>query len=225
MAMKYKLKPIEVMISVYLFGSLVVNIMGPKIMPLGSIGSMQFNITVAILLMPLLYTIIDCVSEVYGRARARSIVLLGLLCNILLMGYIALAIALPGGVRGQAGLQTEEYEFIFGVSFRFALASIVAFCVGEMTDVLVYSKLRTVTKGKMIWLRNNVSNIVGEFLDSTLFTTIAFYSLTKSFGDNVMWIMGVVIPLWLAKCIMSFVSTPLVYAGIKYLQKVPDEGQ
>jgi len=220
--MKYQLKPLEVMLSIYIFGMLVVNIMGPKVMPLGSIGSLQFNISVVLFLMPLLYTIIDCISEVYGRARARSFVLMGLLCIILLMGFTALAIALPGGVRGKEGLQEQEYDFIFGVSLRFAIASVAAFFVGEITDVLVYSKLRTATKGKMMWLRNNVSNIVGEFLDSAVFTTIAFYSFAKSIPDNFMWIMGVIIPLWIAKCIMSFVSTPLVYIGTKYLRHAPD---
>jgi uncharacterized PurR-regulated membrane protein YhhQ (DUF165 family) len=55
-----------------------------------------------------------------------------------------------------------------------------------------------------------------------VFTTIAFYSFAKSIPDNVMWIMGVIIPLWIAKCIMSFVSTPLVYIGTKYLRNAPD---
>jgi uncharacterized integral membrane protein (TIGR00697 family) len=220
--MKYRLKPLEVMLSIYIFGMLIVNVMGPKVMPLGSIGSLQFNISVIIFLMPLLYTIIDCISEVYGRARARSFVLMGLLCIVLLMGFTALAIALPGGVRGKEGLQKQEYEFIFGVSLRFAFASVAAFFVGEITDVLIYSKLRAATRGKMMWLRNNVSNIVGEFLDSAVFTTIAFYSFAKSIPDNFMWIMGVIIPLWIAKCIMSFVSTPLVYIGTKYLRTAPD---
>ena len=45
---------------------IVVNLMGAKVMPLGAIGDMQFNISVAIFIMPLLYTVVDCISEVYG---------------------------------------------------------------------------------------------------------------------------------------------------------------
>jgi uncharacterized integral membrane protein (TIGR00697 family) len=190
--------------------------MGAKVMPLGEIGGLQFNISVAIFLMPILYTIIDCISEVYGRARARGIVFMGLICILLLMGFMALAIALPHAERFES--QNPAYEMIFGTSFRLALASVAAFFVSEMTDVFVYSKIRTATKGKMMWLRNNASNAIGELIDSLVFMTIAFYSFDKSFNDNVLWLLGLTIPYWIAKCIMSFMSTPLVYAGVKYLK-------
>lgn len=190
--------------------------MGAKVMPLGEIGGFKFNISVAIFLMPLLYTIIDCISEVYGRTRARGIVFMGLICIVLLMGFMALAIALPHAARFDG--QNPAYEMIFGTSFRLASASVVAFFVSELADVFVYSKIRDKTKGRMMWLRNNASNIVGEFVDSFVFMTIAFYSFDKSFAGNVSWVLGLTIPYWLAKCVMSFVSTPLVYAGVKYLK-------
>jgi uncharacterized integral membrane protein (TIGR00697 family) len=219
---KYQIKPIEVLISVYIFGIVVVNLMGAKVMPLGQIGNLKFNISVAIFLMPFLYTIIDCVSEVYGRNKARSIVFLGLICIVLLLAFMGLAIALPHAERFESS--NPAYELIFGTSLRLALASVIAFFVSEITDVFIYSKLKTATKGKMIWLRNNVSNIVGEFADSLVFMTVAFYAFNKSFGDNMMWVLGLTIPYWLAKCVMSFVSTPLVYLGVKYLKTEKNEG-
>jgi uncharacterized integral membrane protein (TIGR00697 family) len=197
--------------------------MGAKVMPFGEIGGFKFNISVAIFLMPFLYTIIDCISEVYGRARARGVVFLGLICIVLLMAFMALAIALPHAARFDD--QNPSYEMIFGTSFRLALASVSAFFVSELTDVFVYSKIRAMTKGKIVWLRNNVSNIVGELVDSLVFMTIAFYSFDKGFVDNARWVLGLTIPYWIAKCIMSFVSTPLVYAGIKYLQNGKKTGR
>jgi uncharacterized integral membrane protein (TIGR00697 family) len=212
---KYEIKPLEVLISVYIFGIIVVNLMGAKVMPLGEIGALKFNISVAIFLMPFLYTIIDCISEVYGRNKARSIVFLGLLCIVLLLGFMFLAIKLPHAERFESS--NSAYELIFGTTMRLALASVIAFFVSELTDVFVYSKLRAATKGKMIWLRNNVSNIVGELVDSLVFMSAAFLG-TQIMGYDIGILFGMVIPYWLAKCVMSFVSTPLVYLGVKYLK-------
>jgi uncharacterized integral membrane protein (TIGR00697 family) len=220
---KYEIKPIEVLISIYIFGIIVVNLMGAKVMPLGEIGSLKFNISVAIFLMPLLYTIIDCISEVYGRNKARSIVFMGLLCIVLLLGFMFLAIALPHAERFESS--NDSYELIFGTSLRLALASVVAFFVSEITDVFVYSKLRAATKGKMLWLRNNASNVVGELIDSLVFMAVAFLG-TPIMGYDIGVLFGMTIPYWLAKCVMSFVSTPLVYLGVKYLKTdaKPQEG-
>jgi uncharacterized integral membrane protein (TIGR00697 family) len=219
---KYEIKPMEVLIAVYIFGIVVVNLAGAKTMPLGEVGSWRFDISVAIFLMPILYTIIDCISEVYGRNRAKSIVFIGLICIILLMAFISLAVLLPTAPKFMA--DKEAYERIFGVSLRMALASFTGFFVSEFLDVFIYGKLRDKTKGKMIWLRNNVSNIVGEFVDTAIFMTVAFYGM-KIGGVTVdfLWLVPRIIPYWLAKCVMSAVSTPLCYAGIKYLKKYEEK--
>lgn len=221
---KYTIKPFEVLLALYIFGIIVVNLAGAKTMPLGSLGSWRFDISVAIFLMPFLYTIIDCISEVYGRDRAKSVVFMGLVCIIILMGFIALAVVLPAAPKFAA--DEPAYDRIFGVSLRMALASFTGFFVSEFMDVFIYAKLRAKTKGRMIWLRNNVSNIVGELVDTVIFMTVAFYGMDMG-GTTVdfIWLIPRIIPYWLAKCVMSVISTPLCYAGIKYLKKYENKQQ
>ena len=112
----------DLVIALYIFGIITVNLMGAKVMPLGHAFGMDFNISVAIFLMPLLYTIIDVVSEVYGRARARSLVWSGLVVLILLVLFMLLATSLPAAARFQAN---DAYSQIFGMSLRIAIASIM----------------------------------------------------------------------------------------------------
>ena len=186
-------------------------------MPLGHAFGMDFNISVAIFLMPLLYTIIDVVSEVYGRARARSLVWSGLVVLILLVLFMLLATSLPAAARFQAN---DAYSQIFGMSLRIAIASIAAFAFSELLDVMVYNRLKEKTKGKMIWLRNNISNFLGEFVDSAVFMTIAFYGVFASgFSENISVLMGLILPYWIVKCAMSVVATPLVYTFVASLKK------
>lgn len=212
-----KINKFDLVVALYIFGIVTVNLMGAKVMPLGTWFGLPFNISVAIFLMPLLYTIIDVVSEIYGRERARSLIWSGLVVLILLVLFMMLATALPAANRFTAN---AAYQQIFGMSLRMALASVAAFACSELMDILIYVRLKQRTKGRMIWLRNNVSNFVSEFIDSMVFMMIAFYGVFASgLSQNAAVIFGLVLPYWIAKCIMSIIGTPVVYAGIAYLKK------
>jgi uncharacterized integral membrane protein (TIGR00697 family) len=87
-----------------------------------------------------------------------------------------------------------------------------------LLDVMVFSRLREVMHKKALWFRNNVSNIVSQFFDTTLFITLAFYAFDKPFSNNFSFLLGLILPYWLLKCAMSVIETPLVYAGVAWLK-------
>jgi uncharacterized integral membrane protein (TIGR00697 family) len=213
-----KVNHLDLIVAIYIFGVVAAALMGAKVMPLGEIGDLQFNISVAIFLMPILFTLIDSVNEVYGAKRARGIVISGLVVQILLVLFIFLALSLPHAARFEA--INPAYEQVFGLSVRFALASVAAFAISGLLDVLIFARLKKKMHGRMLWLRNNLSNFVGEFVDSAVFMTVAYYGVfAQGFSANAAWLAGLIIPYWLAKCVMSIVSTPLVYAGAKFLRR------
>ena len=88
----------------------------------------------------------------------------------------------------------------------------------EFLDVYVFSWIRQKLGKSKLWLRNNVSNFISQFVDSALFLTIAFYAFNQSFGSNLSFITGLLIPYWLLRCGLSIVETPLVYLGVKWLK-------
>ena len=213
-----KINHLDLIIALYIFGVVVAAVMGVKVMPMGELGSLRFNISVAIILMPLMFTLTDAVNEIYGRERARQMVYLGVIVQVLLVLFIWFALAVPHSARFD--FMNDSYNQVFGISVRFALASISAFTISGLLDVFIFAKIKKMTKGKMLWLRNNLSNFISMLFDSMIFLTIAHYgTFAQGFGNNVVWLIGVIIPYWIAKCIMSIVSTPLVYAGVAWLRK------
>jgi len=213
-----KVNHLDLVIALYIFGVIVAAVMGAKVMPLGEIGSLRFNVSVAIILMPLMFTLTDAVNEIYGRQRARQMIYLGVIVQVLLVLFIWVALATPHAARFE--FMNDAYNQVFGISVRFALASISAFTISGLLDVYVFAKVKKMFKGKHLWLRNNVSNIISMFFDTAIFLTIAHYGFyAQGFHDNVVWLIGVIIPYWIAKCIMSIISTPLVYAGVAFLRK------
>jgi uncharacterized integral membrane protein (TIGR00697 family) len=212
-----KLYRFDIIVALYIFGIVAAQLMGLKVVPFGEIFGLPLSISVAVFLMPFLFTITDVVVEVYGKERARSLVWTGLIVVILLALYTLFVTALPAAARFED--MNGAYNTIFGTSIRFALAAIAAFAAAELIDVLIYSKLRERMKEKGMWLRNNVSNFVGQFIDSAVFVIVAFYAFDMSFGDNFAFLMGIILPYWSVRCLMSVVGTPLAYAGVMFLRR------
>lgn len=206
----------DFLVAFYIACVMISELMGAKTFPIATIGSFHFNATVVIFVLPFIYAVNDIIVEVYGKARAQSIVRSSLFMIFFLLLFSLLATALPASTRFMG--TEQSYKTIFGISARFSAASLVAFAISEFSDVFIFAKLRQRLGKKNLWLRTNVSNFASEFLDTAIFMTLAFYALNLSLGANFSFIAGIALPYWLLRCFMSIIETPLVYIGVKWLQ-------
>lgn len=213
----FKIQKLDFLISLYIFCICVAELMGGKVFHLFNIGKFPLNASVAIFTLPIIFSINDVIAEVHGKERARSVVRSGLVMVALIFLFSLLAVSLPPSMRFQA--KESAYDTIFGLTTRIAFASLTAFTIAEFMDIYIFSKLREKLGKSKLWLRTNASNVISQFLDTTIFMFIAFYALNKPFGDNFTYLLGLILPYWLLKCTMSVIETPLVYAGVKWLKK------
>jgi uncharacterized integral membrane protein (TIGR00697 family) len=211
------IQKMDLVVALYIFGVLTAELLGGKTFPLTNFSFMHLNASVAIFVLPLLFTLTDIVVEVHGRARARSMVFAGLIVVALLILYVSLVTHLPASHRFAS--KESAYETIFRSSIQLAAASLVAFAASELLDVAIFSKLREKLGRRGLWLRNNLSNFVAMLADSAIFISLAFYSLHHSFSTNVTFLISLIIPYWLIKCFLSIVETPFVYLGVWWLRK------
>ena len=213
----FKIQKFDLLVSVYIFCIAVSELMGGKTFPLINIFGYQLNASVAIFVLPLIFTINDVITEVYGKERTRSVIRSGLFIIFLIFLFSLMATALPSSTRF---IPSEKaYDTIFGLSARIAAASLTAFTLAEFLDVFIFAKIREVLGKKALWLRNNVSNFVSQFVDTTVFMVLAFYAFDRGIGDNLVFLISLIIPYWLLKCFMSIIETPLVYLGVSWLKK------
>lgn len=212
----FKIQKMDFLVGIYIFGIIVSELMGIKTFPLVTIGDFTLNASVAIFLIPLLFTINDVIIEVHGAERARSVVRTGLFTIVLLFGFLMLSLALPPS--GRFSEHNEAYKEIFGKSARITFASLTAFALADFLDILLFAKIRQKLGKSKLWLRNNASNIVSQFIDTTIFMTLAFWAFDKSADSNFAFLTSLIIPYWLLKCFMSAIETPLVYVGVKWLR-------
>ncbi len=212
-----KIQKLDFLIAFYTTCVVLSEVMGAKTFPVATIGTFHLNATVAIFVLPLLYSINDIIVEVYGKERAQSVVRSSLFMIFFILVFSLLATWLPASNRF---LPTNAaYSTIFGISARFSAASLIAFAISEFTDVFIFAKLREKLGKKKLWLRTNVSNFLSELIDVALFMTLAFYALDKPFASNFSFIISIAIPYYLLRCFMSVIETPLVYLGVNWLKK------
>ncbi len=185
------------------------NLIGLKIASFGI-----FEASVGILVFPVLFLITDIIAEVHGKEKAKEFVYLGLVVLVFVLIVTAIAVLLPTADR--SFVSAAEYAAIFGTTLRIFLASIIGFFLSQMHDVHAFHYWKNKTNGKHLWLRNNASTMVSQFIDTTIFMFIAFYALTPKF--TVEYIFALIIPYWVLKVLFAAFDTPFCYAGVKWLK-------
>lgn len=211
-----RINKFDLLISIYIFCIAVSELMGAKTFPILNTSFLKLNASVAIFVIPVIFSITDIIIEVYGKERAYSVIRSGLFIIFLLMLFSILATSLPPSRRF---LPSEKaYDDIFVKAIRISAASLTAFAISAFLDVAVFFKIRKLLGKTKLWFRNNVSNFASQFSDTVIFLTLAFYALDRGFSDNFSFLVSLIIPYWLLKCFMSVIETPLVYFGVNWLK-------
>jgi uncharacterized integral membrane protein (TIGR00697 family) len=162
-------------------------------------------------LFPLTYIIGDILSEVYGFRAARRAILLGFAMSVLAaLTFFVVQISPPAdGYENQAA-----FEAVLGFVPRIVLASICGYLVGQLLNSFVLVKIKERTKERKLWLRLIGSTVVGEFADTFVFCTIAFYGVIT--GAE-FW--NYVLVGYLYKTLLEVVLLPITYPTIRWVKR------
>jgi uncharacterized integral membrane protein (TIGR00697 family) len=170
----------------------------------------------AVWLFPIVYIIDDIIPEVFGFETARRVILLGFAANLIAVLFFALCLVLPapGYWTGQAAFET-----VLGFTPRLLLASFAAYLVGTNANAWVMVRLKQLTQGRWLWTRTIGSTLVGQFLDSSIFITIAFLGVVPT---------SVMATMILAqagfKIAYEVLATPVTYWAVGLVRRYGYEG-
>ena len=198
----------DFLFALFVSSMVMVNTLGTKI-----ISIVGIRVSVGIFFVPVLFLVTDIIGEVFGRAEASRFVNMATIMLVVLFVMMGICIAVPPNESW--GMQ-EEYVKIFGSSLRMTIASLVSFVVAQQLDVFMFSFWGKVTHGKHLWIRNNLSTIVSQFIDTTIFEFIAFWHLNDKFTTA--YIFSLIIPYWLFKVVFALLDTPFCYLGVRWLR-------
>jgi len=205
------MKPIDyktqLLLTVFVSSLLLGNLLGSKLIEIFGIVT-----SVGLFGYPPTFLITDIVEEVRGKEVTKIFVHAGLLSLCMAVLFVFVSTGLPPSPLYP---HSEAYNNVFSNSLRIILASMIAFVISQYHDLWAFNFWKQKTNGRYLWLRNNLSTIVSQLLDSVVFIFIAFYHVTPDLGA--VQILYMVMPLWALKVIFALLDTPFVYLGVRWL--------
>lgn len=188
---------------------LISNVTSVKVIDIGGIV-----LPSSALLFPITYIVGDIIAEIYGYKKARFIIILGFICNLFMVLYFTLAIALPSS---STWANQEAFALTLGTTPRMFVASLAAFLSGSLSNAYVMNFLKKITNGKKLWVRTIGSTIVGEALDTLIFVNIAFIG-TVPYSV----IVTMMLSQFIWKVAYETIATPFTYAAINKYRKLEE---
>jgi uncharacterized integral membrane protein (TIGR00697 family) len=161
---------------------------------------------------PISFIFGDILTEVYGYAASRRVIWAGFvaLAFASLMAWVIVKMPPAPDWHDQA-----VYNAAFGNTWRVAIASLVAFAVGEFVNSFVLAKMKILTQGRWLWTRTIGSTIFGEAVDSLIFFPLAFYG-TGEISNELM--PKLMLAQFISKVLVEVVFTPITYKVINFLK-------
>jgi len=186
---------------------IIANLQVMKIVTLFGLTTSLGNITYATSFLAT-----DILSENYGSKQARQAVLLGFFALLSLTVFMGIALLFK---PSPADYAQESMRTLYAIFPRIAFASFAAYGISQFHDVWTYNRFKKRQPAKKwIWLRNNLSTMLSQAIDSLLFVTIAFAGRLSS---REFW--EIAISTYLIKWMVAAADTPLVYLGALWHRK------
>ncbi|MFE4080023.1 queuosine precursor transporter [Paenarthrobacter sp. YIM B13468] len=124
-------------------------------------------------LFPLAYILGDVMSEVYGFKVARKAIVTSFALSVFASFCYWVIIALPGFDDEYGTAKQAAIEGALGPVPQIVLASLLAFLAGQTINSWILVKMKARTGEKTLWARLMGSSVVGEFVDTLIFCSIA----------------------------------------------------
>lgn len=176
------------------------------------------NMSIGVLIWPLVFITSDILNEYFGREGVRKISFLtaGLIAYASL--FLITANMLPPAdfwlennrtvASGEQFDINYAYYAVFRQGVNIIAGSLTAFLVSQLIDAYTFQYLKKLTGHRRLWLRATGSTVISQLADSFLILFVAFYWLGNwSLGQ----VLQVAIIQYVYKVSLAVLLTPLIY--------------
>ncbi len=176
-------------------------------------GTKLFELSVGILPYPITFLITDLISEIYGKKKANQVVIVGIFASFFSLLIVFVSNAVPA--TNWSPVDDAMFSTVFGNTAIAIFASMMAYLLAQFIDIHIYHFWKRLTKGKHLWLRNNFSTYLSQFID-----TLTILLLLCSF-EIIAWdkFRGLLIAGFLFKVMIAALDTPFLYLGVYLFKK------
>ena len=144
-----------------------------------------YPVTASLLVYVWTFALTDVLTEVYGGRFVRWVVRgswLASVAMLLVLGVVSLC-DVPQGSVADYGMFRSSFGFV-GIT---GLGSMTAFLVSQFTDIYIFERLRVRSKGRYLWLRNNLATWSSQLVDTLIFASVVWFFCLFSTGLDCGW--------------------------------------
>ena len=176
----------------------------------------HYNVPAGVLPFAATFLLTDLINEKWGKAQARRVIWTSFYASLVVLVPITIAVhwksAFPSDLF-------DSFDAVLGLAPRIVLASFAAYLISQHHDVLAFHFWKRLTRGRFLWLRNNASTMVSQFIDTIIFITIAFAG-----KPDLPPLMSLIVGQYVVKLVIAALDTPLMYLIIHVVDRVPGRG-
>lgn len=177
------------------------------------------------------YLATDILAEHWGRAAARTGVMIGfaafLLWTVLLvltLGYAPLTPEAAGEDMAWALPVQDHLLALFLPQPAFFVAGMCAYLASQLSDVWLFDRIRRHTGERRLWLRNNASTMVSALIDNAVFSVLAWVVFAP---EPLGWeplVFTYILGTYGLRLVVALLDTPLMYLSTWAVRSGPGRG-
>lgn len=196
----------DILLALFVALLLISNIAATKLLAIG-----PFIMDGGAILFPLTYIIGDVLAEVYGlKAAKRAIFMAFGVSALAALTFLAVQY-LPGAPEYT---NQAAFEAVLGFVPQIVIASLAAFLAGQFINAYVLIKIKEKWGEKHLWARLIGSTIAGQFVDTIIFCTIAFYGVITGWSFINYVLVGVAY-----KVAVEIILLPVTYRVVAIIKR------
>ncbi len=190
-----------------ILGILLGNLQGGKISELELFG-FNFTASMGAILYSGIYFATDILNEKYGKKEANRAVMLGFFANIAVMITLFISIQFkPSAMTGSALEVHTAIATLAGYSPAFVIGSLSAYLVSQRFDVWFFHKIKSYTGDSKLWLRNNLSTMTSQLIDTLIYQFTWVIAVGMTFQDA----FALAAVKYVLKVIIAAIDTIFIY--------------
>lgn len=151
----------------------------------------------------------DILSEFHGEKEAKKSIWIGFASMIAATLLFQVSLLF---IPNQEDFASPALKTIFTLMPRFTISSIICFLISNRLDVFLFQWFGKHTKH--LWIKNNAATGIAQFVDTVLYTFLAF---TGVFSFKAM--IEIIISAYIMKVIVAALDTPFLYAARRINRK------
>jgi len=184
---------------------ILANLQGPKLTVIFGIET-----TLGVIFYSGIFFATDVLSENYGRAEAQKAVRMGFAVSVIVLVMLSFALMFQPSDRPETSAFSNDIHNAFATILdftpRFIAGSLLAYFISQSFDVWAFHQIRRFTGGKWLWLRNNLSTMSSQIVDTAIFSLVAWWGVV-----DLVTALKLGAAKYVFKVVIAMVDTSFIY--------------